>query len=72
MNNYVEKAVEHFGGNQAAMARAIGVSQPMVHRMVKTGHVSPRLCRVIERETGGAVTAEELRPDIFAPVQQAS
>jgi len=59
----IQKAVNKFGG-QSALARALDVSRAHVNRMVLTGHVPSSQCKKIEKLTG--VTAEQLRPDIFA------
>lgn len=72
MNTHLNKALEILGGSQTALAREIGVSQPYVHKMLKTGRVSAKQCRAIERATRGEVTAEQLRPDIFGPVDSAA
>lgn len=52
-------------GSQAELARLLETSPPNVHKMLKTGRVPAKHCRKIESATGGAVTAEQLRPDIF-------
>ena len=50
----------------ARLARESGVSVSAVkHWMYGIRRVSAERCRVIERLTSGAVTAEELRPDVF-------
>jgi DNA-binding transcriptional regulator YdaS (Cro superfamily) len=36
--------------------------------MLRENHVPVEQCRPIERATGRKVTAEQLRPDVFAPV----
>lgn len=56
-------------GSQAALARELGVSAPFVSQMVSgVKNVPPGLCRAIEALTGGTVTAEQLRPDVFERV----
>lgn len=67
MNPYIQMAVKVAGG-QRKLARLINVSSSHVHKMVKTGRVPAEQCRKIEAATGGKVTAEQLRPDIFQPV----
>ncbi|WP_435102307.1 transcriptional regulator [Arhodomonas sp. AD133] len=42
------------------------VTQGAVSQWLRNG-VPPIRCRQIEYATGGAVTAEELRPDVFGP-----
>ena len=62
-------------GSQAALARAAGVSQPVIHEALKTGRVGPRLAMGIERATSGAISKSLLRPDLWpmtAPARVAS
>lgn len=70
MNEHMTKALECFDNNQAALAKALGVSAPYVHKIIRTGHVPVEQCRNIERVTNGTVTAEQLRPDIFLPPEK--
>ena len=53
-------AVQRLGG-PAAVARMTGLKSPTVHgwKQIPAGH-----CPVIERALGGAVTVEEMRPDV--------
>jgi len=68
----IEKAVERFG-SEAALARASGLSQPVVHEARKNGRVGPRLAMGIEKAMGGDITRSELRPDLWpAPNQDAA
>jgi DNA-binding transcriptional regulator YdaS (Cro superfamily) len=53
-------------GRAADLARAIGVSQPIMARWVSGEEIPENRCRQIERATGGAVTCEEMRPDLVA------
>lgn len=53
-------------GRAAVLARAIGVSQPIMARWVSGEEIPENRCRQIERATGGAVTCEEMRPDLIA------
>jgi DNA-binding transcriptional regulator YdaS (Cro superfamily) len=59
----LQKAIEHFG-SQVALAAALGV-QPQAITNWKSGGVPLKRCREIERATQGAVTAEDLCPDVF-------
>lgn len=53
-------------GGQSKLARAIGVSQQRVWNWLHRDQAVPaRYCKDIEAATGGRVTAEELRPDVF-------
>jgi DNA-binding transcriptional regulator YdaS (Cro superfamily) len=58
------------GMSGVAFAKLLGVSQPTVSDWVRGkdngGKVIPEdRCRQIERATGGAVTCEEMRPDLI-------
>lgn len=55
--------VEQLGGI-AAVARICGVKPPSVHEWVTRGIVPADRCEAIEAATGGAVTCEQLRPDL--------
>lgn len=72
MNTKIDKAIEAIGGPghgyKARAARILGVSEPYVSKMIRTGQVSANLCRQIEELSGRIVTAAELRPQIFGPV----
>ena len=65
----IELAVELAGG-QSALARAIGgdVKQAHVWYWLQKGVVPAEHCGAIETATGGKVTREELRPDVFGPL----
>lgn len=52
-------------GGQSALAKKIGVVAVVVHNWVHGVRPIPaERCIDIERVTGGAVTCEELRPDL--------
>lgn len=51
-------------GSRAEMARRIGVTKGAVWQWEHVSRVPAEHCPRIERETGGAVRCEELRPDI--------
>jgi DNA-binding transcriptional regulator YdaS (Cro superfamily) len=62
----IEIAIELVGGI-SVMAKALGVSAPTVHQWKSNKHSRPipaERCPDIERITNGAVTCEELRPDL--------
>lgn len=63
--DYLQKAIDHCGSG-AALARKLGVDRMLITHWRHRG-VPPRRCRAIEAATGGAVTAYDLRPDIFGP-----
>lgn len=67
MSNPLKRACEFFGG-QAQLAEELGISKQMVHKWLKGNSViTPIRAMEIEDLTGGAVTAEELRPDLLWP-----
>lgn len=62
-HNALSAAIENAGG-QAALARAIGVSQPSVwHWVHKSKRVPAEFVLAVEDKTG--VSRHELRPDIY-------
>lgn len=67
MNKYLSKVIE-IVGSQAELARQLKVAPSYVHKMVNSGHVPVEQCRKIEAIVHGEVTAEQLRPDVYAPV----
>lgn len=51
---------------QAVLAEAVGVTQPSVAYMLRSGkRVPAEWCLPIERATKGAVTCHDLRPDLY-------
>lgn len=62
----MEKLLEYFKNNRDEAARAIGCSVPFlcmaINNKRKFGH---KKARQIEAITRGAVTKEQIRPDIF-------
>ncbi|TAL38891.1 MAG: chaperone [Alphaproteobacteria bacterium] len=61
----VAKAIGIAGGSQQKLAARIGFSQMAVCKALKTGRVSAAMAVAIERATGGEVTRQGLRPDLF-------
>jgi DNA-binding transcriptional regulator YdaS (Cro superfamily) len=51
-------------GSSTALAERIGSVQSAISNWRARGRVPVEACIAIERETAGAVTVEELRPDI--------
>lgn len=52
-------------GSQLALANALGLKPPTIHQWLSGKRPVPaERCPSIERLTGGAVTCEELRPDV--------
>ena len=53
-------------GSQIKTARAAGVSGQAVSEVLRRGRRVPaEWCLKIEKATGGSVTANELRPDLY-------
>ena len=59
--NALEKTISILG-SQAALARAVGVSQVAVSGWVSRGSVPVLRCVAVEAATGGRVTRKDLRP----------
>ncbi|CDG13195.1 phage protein [Serratia marcescens subsp. marcescens Db11] len=52
-------------GGQAAMARLLGVSAPTINQWINgIRQIPAERCPEIEKATSGAVTCEQLRPDV--------
>ncbi len=51
-------------GSQSALAKALGVAPQVVYNWVKRKSIPAEHCPAIERATAGAVTCEDLRPDV--------
>lgn len=60
----LERAIEIAGG-QSALAEKIGKKQAHVAMWLKRRKVPAEVCADIEGATGGQVTREKLRPDVF-------
>lgn len=70
MNPLIEKAIKACK-TQKQLAKAVGVHQSFVSQWLNDERpVPPTKCRAIESATCGAVTAAELRPDVFGESQQ--
>ena len=62
--NAITIASKELGG-AAQVARSLGISAPAVHQWIAgSREVPPDRCPAIERATGGAVTVDQLRPDV--------
>lgn len=59
-------ALKHFDGSQSAMARAVGVTQPAIRKALHAKRVSAELAVKIETATGGAISRQTLRPDLWS------
>ena len=63
-NHHVQKAAEILG-SKAKLARVVGASPAMVHQWINgIRPISAERCIDIDRATHGAVTCEDLRPDL--------
>lgn len=51
-------------GGQARLAAALGIRQPSIHGWLAAKSAPIDRCPAIETATGGAVTCEQLRPDV--------
>jgi DNA-binding transcriptional regulator YdaS (Cro superfamily) len=60
----IDRAIELFG-SEKKLAAAVGYAQQVFNRAVRRGRVSPELAIAIQKATGGHVTANELRPDLW-------
>ncbi len=70
--NPILKAIDACG-TQEELAKRIEVSQGFVSQLARgVRPVPPALCRRIEEATGGAVTREVLRPDVFGKDETAA
>lgn len=64
-NEAIQKAIEHFGGTQSELAKAINVSRAQVWQWLNNiNSVSVEKAIEIEDKTNGVVRCEELRRDI--------
>lgn len=63
-NEALDRAVRT-AGSQSALARLVGVRQNSIWAALQKGRVSAELAIRIERALGGAVRAQDLRPDLF-------
>ncbi len=57
-------------GSQVAVAKLVGVSPQAVSEIVRRGRRVPaEWCLPIQEATGGAVSAHDLRPDLYPPLE---
>lgn len=62
----IQKAAQAAGG-QSALARKIGCTPQAVQRWCKTGFVPADRVVAVEQAVEGAVSRNELRPDLYVP-----
>ena len=53
-------------GSESKLSRATGYSQPAINKARRKGRVTAEMAIAIERALHGAVSRQELRPDLFA------
>ena len=61
---HIRRAIEICGGTQAALAAAVGVSQPTVSRWLRGQAVDYAHAFSVQEATHGEVTQKKLRPDV--------
>src|SRR5471030_3006041 len=65
----LKRAIAAHLGSQAAAARCVGVTPQAVSEILRRGkRVPAEWCLRLEQATGGAVTAHDLRPDLYPPI----
>lgn len=65
IRSLIDQAIQLAGGTQHKLANEIYMSQHAIHHARKVGRVSAELANKIHDFTKGAVSREELRPDLF-------
>lgn len=65
MKNLAFEAVCSFFGSQKKTAQVLGVTPGMINHVI-TGRrpIPDHWCPIIERETGGRIRCEQLRPEV--------
>jgi DNA-binding transcriptional regulator YdaS (Cro superfamily) len=66
----LKAAAAEFGGSEAKLASACGVTQNAVWAARRAGRVSAELALKIETATSGKVSRSSLRPDLWPPQQE--
>lgn len=61
----LQRAIEHFNGNQTALADALGVHRANITNWKKRRCVPAAWALEIEKVTAGAVKRSEIRPDLY-------
>jgi DNA-binding transcriptional regulator YdaS (Cro superfamily) len=70
-NPHIERAIELVGGKQSALADILGCVQQNVSKKLRCEiEVTAEDALKIERATGGALRAADIRPDIFEPARE--
>jgi DNA-binding transcriptional regulator YdaS (Cro superfamily) len=55
-----------FAGSQTRLGEATGFSQAAINKARRRGRLSAEMALAIHRFTGGAISASELRPDLWS------
>jgi len=71
IRSLIDAAVARFG-SEAKLARAAGVSQPVVNEARKKGRVGPKLAMGVDRATQGDISRCDLRPDLWPREREAA
>lgn len=64
-SSFIERAIGLAGGSEAKLAKAIGLSQPLINKARKSGRAGPRLAMAIHHFSKGVIPASEIRPDLW-------
>lgn len=56
----VERLIKQFNGNQSNAAVAVGTSRQVINQWLEKGFIPPRWAAIIERVSGGLITATEV------------
>lgn len=61
---HIERAIT-LRGSQAKLADAMGCSQQQISYLLKADSITAEMAIKVDAATGGAVSRQDLRPDIF-------
>lgn len=64
-SSFIERAICLAGGSEAKLAKAIGLSQPLINKARKNGRAGPKLALAIHHFSKGQIPASEIRPDLW-------
>ena len=69
MNKHIKETIRIVGG-QTKLADALDVTQPFISLVLnEVKKVPAAFCMKIQHITEGEITAIDLRPDIFSPIE---
>lgn len=66
----IERAIE-LAGSEAKLGRGTGFSQVAINKAKHRGHASAEMALAIHRALNGAISASDIRPDIWATQEDA-